>query len=194
MSQKRLPWHAMSNSIQPRILTHEKNLRKKGLGEGWFTEVRLDGESHQQSFPKKVMGWFKGLFKGRPGDPSLLQMAEGSCKAPADMDRCTPTFKNWYFEKCSQENGWQYSRTSEMKAMQCEFEAHDAKDPAACKDNFEKGKEVARYFQFDSRSKGITCRKVTECRKKDWSFLKKLGQGQIIAMNFQSIGFVHRGN
>eukprot|EP00438_Fugacium_kawagutii_P035547 Skav214503 [mRNA] locus=scaffold1011:352330:353604:- [translate_table: standard] len=194
--------HAMSDLVQPRILMHQNNLRKTGLNEGWFKEVPLES---QKSFLKKlkekvgkVKGWVKGLFKGGEGDPSLLETAESSCDPPAGMHKCTATFKEWYFDKCTKEKGWRYSPKSDTEPMQCSFTDHDAKNPSDCMANFEKDKEVARYFEFSTSLGGIICRKVTTCEnQKKWKkrnfILEPFGHktAKDETLELKDIGFWH---
>ena len=128
-------------------------------------------------------------------DTSLLEMSEGSCDAPADMDKCTPTFKGWYHEKCTRQSGWQYS-SMRANGLRCEFSKEEpAETPLKCNEMFANEKKLARYFEFDISTKRITCKlQVEKCGKSLDGILQNLGDAKAEGISLQKIGFWRLGD
>eukprot|EP00435_Cladocopium_sp_Y103_P055558 s1500_g18.t1 len=187
------PKPEVGKPVKMLILMHQKNLRKEGLRNGWFEEVQLDDQAEsrdpsQKSLLQKAKGGLGSLFEG-------MKTADGSCEPPPAMKKCTSTFKSWYFQKCTQEIGWQYS-SMQADRLKCDFSAEKpAKTPLECKEMFAKEVKFARYFEFDTATQKITCKKVKECRKSLDGILQDFGDdAKAEGMNFQMIGFWHLGD
>ena len=129
-------------------------------------------------------------------------MTDEACKPPADMERCTATFKGWYKKRCTGETGWHYTKKGDFsgtKGLRCpKFEDLDdvsAQNPEECRRDIGPGE--ARYFQFYPGQSGISCKRVTVANCNGWkrvtgNKVKKLGADQNGQQNidFDMIGFL----